>query len=154
VEYINKLVCEKEIKKIWKAVRKIVRGKEPTACVEPNEWVSHFQDLFSRDINSGLVDLHKTQMIDPLYIEELDCDFTKMEVKEFTLRMNNNKASGYGIPAEFWKVFCNGEQGIGILTNVFNKTKNGKQFPLEWKTAIIHPIYKGKGNREKPGNYR
>jgi hypothetical protein len=76
-------------------------------------------------------------------------------VKEFTLRMKNNKASGYdGIPAEFWKVFCNGEQGIGILTNMFNKIKNGKQFPLEWKTAIMHPNYKGKGYREKPGNYR
>jgi hypothetical protein len=37
---------------------------------------------------------------------------------------------------------------------MFNKIKNGKQFPLEWKMAIIHPIYKGKGNREKPGNYR
>jgi primosomal protein N'' len=47
-EYINKLVCEKDINKIWKAVRKIVRGKEFTACVEPNEWVRHFQDLFSK----------------------------------------------------------------------------------------------------------
>jgi hypothetical protein len=32
-EYINKLVCGKEIKEIWKAVRKIVRGKEPTAYI-------------------------------------------------------------------------------------------------------------------------
>jgi hypothetical protein len=111
VEYINKLDCENEIKKIWKAVRKIVRGKVPTACVEPNEWVSHFQDLFSRDSNRGLVELHETEMIGPLYIEELECDFTKMEVKEFTLRMKNNKAAGYdGIPAEFWKVFCNWER--------------------------------------------
>jgi hypothetical protein len=92
-------------------------------------------------------------MIGPLYIEELDCDFIKMEAKEFTLRLKNNQAPRYdGIPAEFWKVFCNGEQGIGILTNMFNKS-NGKQFPLQWKMAIIHPIYKGKGNREKPGNY-
>jgi hypothetical protein len=90
-----------------------------------------------------------------LYIEELDRDFTKREVKEMTLRMKNNKASGWdGIPAEFWKVLCNGEQGTGILTNMFNKIKNRKQFPLEWKTAIIHPIYKGRGDRGKPGNYR
>jgi hypothetical protein len=31
-------------------------------------------------------------MIGPLYIEELDSDFTKREVKEFTLRMKNNPA--------------------------------------------------------------
>jgi hypothetical protein len=129
--------------------------KRATACVEPNEWVRHFQDLFSRDSNRGLAELHETHMIGPLYTEELECDFTKLEVKGFTIRMKNNKVSGYdGAPVEFWKVFCNGEQGIGILTNTFNKIKNGKQFPLAWKTAITHPIYKGKENRDKPGNYR
>jgi hypothetical protein len=77
-------------------------------------------------------------MIGPLDIEDLDCDFTKREVKEFTLRMKKNKASGCdGIPAEFWKVLYNAEKGIGILTKMFNKIKKGKQFPLEWKTAII-----------------
>jgi hypothetical protein len=25
---------------------------------------------------------------------------------------------------------------------------------MDWKIAIIHPIYKGKGNRKEPGNYR
>jgi hypothetical protein len=69
--------------------------------------------------------------------------------------MKNNKASGWdGIPADFWKVLCNGEQGIGILTNMFNKIKNRKQFPLEWKTAITHPSYKGRGDQGKPWNYR
>jgi hypothetical protein len=37
-------------------------------------------------------------------------------------------------------------RGIEILTNMFNKIKNGKEFPRDWKIAIIHPIYKGKGN--------
>jgi hypothetical protein len=90
VEYINKLVYGKDIKKIWKAVRMIVRGKEPTAYVEPNEWVSHFQDLFSRDSNRVLAEVYEMQMIGPLYIEELDRDFTKREVKELALRMKNN----------------------------------------------------------------
>jgi hypothetical protein len=90
-----------------------------------------------------------------LYIEELDRDFTKGEVKELTLRMKNNKAPGWDeIPVEFWKVLCNGEQGVEILTNMFNRIKNSKKFPTEWKTAIIHPIYKGRGARGKPGNYR
>jgi hypothetical protein len=104
-EYINKLVYGKYIKKIWKAVRKIVRGKEPTAYVGPNEWARHFRDLFSRDSNRGSAEVYETQMIGPLYIEELDSDFTKREVKELALRMKNNKAPGWdGIPVEFWKV--------------------------------------------------
>jgi hypothetical protein len=51
---------------------------------------------------------------------------------------------------EFYTV----RDGIEILTNMFNKIKNGKEFPLDSTIAIIHPIYKGKGNREKSGQYR
>jgi hypothetical protein len=48
-------------------------------------------------------------------------------------------------------IFCGRRDGIEALTNMFNKMKNGKQFPLDWKTAVIYPTYKGKGNRQKPG---
>jgi hypothetical protein len=39
---------------------------------------------------------------------------------------------------------------------MFNKINSGKEFPLDWKIAVTHvyPSYKGKGKREKPGNYR
>jgi hypothetical protein len=30
----------------------------------------------------------------------------------------------------------------------------GADLPLDWHIAIVNPVYKGKGNREKPGNYR
>jgi hypothetical protein len=76
-------------------------------------------------------------------------------VKRFELEMKNNKATDYdGIPVEFWEIFCIRRDGIGTLTNMFNKIENWKVFPLDCKTAIMNPIYKGKGNREKPGNYR
>jgi hypothetical protein len=66
-------------------------------------------------------------------------------VEEFMLRTKNNKATGYnGIPPEFWKIFCTVRDGIKTLTNMFNKIKNGKEFPLDWKIVIIYPIYKGK----------
>jgi hypothetical protein len=68
--------------------------------------------------------------------------------------MKNKEATGYdGIPAEFWKIFCMVRDGIETLTNMFKKIKNGKVFPLDWKIASIHPIYKGKGSRDNPGNY-
>jgi hypothetical protein len=37
---------------------------------------------------------------------------------------------------------------------MLNKIKIGKEFSLDWKITIMCPIYKGKGNREEPGNYR
>jgi hypothetical protein len=37
---------------------------------------------------------------------------------------------------------------------IFHKVKKGKQFPDDWKIAIICPIYKGNGKQGEPGNYR
>jgi hypothetical protein len=72
-------------------------------------------------------------------------------VKEFLLKMKNNEASGCdGIPAEFRNIFCIRRDGIETLKNISNKTKNEKEFPLDCKTAITYPVYKGKANREKP----
>jgi hypothetical protein len=45
-------------------------------------------------------------------------------------------------------------EGIGILTDLFNQIRNKKIFPSEWKTIIICPIYKGKGCIDEPGHYR
>jgi hypothetical protein len=60
--------------------------------------------------------------------------------------MKNNKAVGFdGIPAEMWKIFSITNDGIKILTNLFNKVKNKNEFPSDWKVAIICPTYKGKG---------
>jgi hypothetical protein len=37
---------------------------------------------------------------------------------------------------------------------MFNKVKKEKGFPGDWKITIICPIYRGRGKREDPGNYR
>jgi hypothetical protein len=43
---INKLITQKEVKKVREAIRNITRRKEPLISVEPHQWVSHFQELF------------------------------------------------------------------------------------------------------------
>jgi hypothetical protein len=123
--------------------------------LEPHDWASYFQELFSINNDRILEGLYDTQTLRPSYIAEGDSDVTKPEVKEFILKMKNRKAIGHdGIPAEFCKVFCIGRDGIETLTNVFNEIKNGKEFLQDWKIATICWIYNGKGNREKPENYR
>jgi hypothetical protein len=58
-------------------------------------------------------------------------------VKEFILRMKNNKDTGYdGIPAKVWKVFCTMRDQTEMLTD-YNKIENGRAFPPDWKTAIM-----------------
>jgi hypothetical protein len=74
--------------------------------------------LFS--INSGrlLIGLYETQTLGTSYTAELHSGFIKVEVKEFILRMKNNKDTGYdGIPAKVWKVFRTMRDGTEILTH-------------------------------------
>ena len=40
------------------------------------------------------------------------------------------------------------------LTALFNRCTTYRSQPLEWKVAIVTPIYKGKGSRNDPANYR
>jgi hypothetical protein len=132
--------------------------KETTVFVEPSECISYFQELFSINNDRGLVDLYETQTLGPLDIAELDSDFTNAEVKDFIRSIKNNKATGYdGIPVEFWKIFCTVRDGIEILTSAFNKINNGKEFPLDWRIATIHPIYvgeiKSRETRKLEGNF-
>jgi hypothetical protein len=73
-----------------------------------------------------------------------------MEEVERRIQTKNNKAKGFdGITAEVWKTFCS----MKWETIIFNKVRNGKEFPLNWKIAIIHPIYKERGNCREPENY-
>jgi hypothetical protein len=49
-EYINKLITQKAVKKVWEATRNITRRKERTLnfCgTSSHKWVSCFQELFS-----------------------------------------------------------------------------------------------------------
>jgi hypothetical protein len=73
--------------------------------VKPCDWVKYFGDLYCRKSNSRSV--YETQLIGLQYIEELDSDFAKEEIRDSILKMKNNKATGFvGIPAEMWKMFC------------------------------------------------
>ena len=44
---------------------------------------------------------------------------------------------------------------VGPLTTLFNKSLNVQQVPLEWKNAVVIPIYKGgRKDRQNPTSYR
>jgi hypothetical protein len=48
--------------------------------IKPCDWLKYFEELCSRKINGGIV--YETQLLGPQYIEELDSDFTKEEIRE------------------------------------------------------------------------
>ena len=115
--------------------------------------LSHFTTLYTNNYDGIL--LKEAQVLVPGYNEELDDAFTTLEVRNFILKMKNNKALGYdGLLAEVWKRLTNKDKGTQILMQLFNTIRNKRVFPKEWKIALIQPIYKGKGDRKELGNYR
>jgi hypothetical protein len=55
---------------------------------------------------------------------------------------------------EFWKELCSKKSISKISVKLMNKIYETGDFPLGWKTSMLHLIYKGKGDKRDPANYR
>jgi hypothetical protein len=94
--------------------------------------------------------------------EGLNRPITEGEVAEALKHLSNNKSAGVdGIPAEL--LTHDREPGVPIdvairallrpVTHAFNKVFTG-QYPADWATCTLTPVYKGKGNQHECNNYR
>jgi hypothetical protein len=122
------------------------------ANVSPDSWIKHFGDLFTtQEFDLSVAEFY---ILGPHYIEELDTDFTNQDVNKFTMSMKNNKATDFhGIPAKAWNDLRTKNEGIRILTDLFDQIKNKIIFRSEWKITIIFPIYWEKGCMDEPGHF-
>ena len=79
--------------------------------------------------------------------------FTVQEVAAAIKRLKNNKSAGIdGILNEFLK-HCPNDMYIAI-TQLFNLALDTGIVPTDWCIGLICPIYKNKGQRNDPDNYR
>ncbi|XP_076892962.1 uncharacterized protein LOC143544855 [Bidens hawaiensis] len=67
--------------------------------------------------------------------------------------MGRAKAVGLdNIPIEVWK--CLGEEGVMWLTTLFNTILKTEKMPDQWRSSVVVPIYKNKGDAQCCSNYR
>ena len=79
--------------------------------------------------------------------------FSKKEVVACIKKLKNNKACGFdGVINEFLKA-CN-DKIITCITLLFNIVLITGKLPNSWSIGYITPIYKGKGDKNDPDNYR
>ena len=85
--------------------------------------------------------------------EILNNDFTIIEIHKLINKLKNNKSSGMdNIINEFLKY--SPENYKKLLVKLFNIILKTGIIPTEWCISFISPIYKNKGEKSDPNNYR
>ena len=83
----------------------------------------------------------------------LNQNFTETEIRNFVKTLKNNKAAGIdGILNEFIKHTI--DLMIPLYIKLFNRVLDTGDIPEDWLTGLIIPIYKNKGEKNDPNNYR
>ena len=68
-------------------------------------------------------------------------------------RMKSRKATGpYKVSVEM--IVASGEIGVKVMLELCQRVLDGRGMPDEWKTSVIVPIFKGKGDAMSCGSYR
>ena len=85
--------------------------------------------------------------------EDLDKEITEKEVQSLIISLRNNKACGFDkIFNEYLKYGT--KNIINLIVKIFNLILLKGIFPENWLFGIMKPIYKNKGSKADPGNYR
>ena len=75
------------------------------------------------------------------------------EIVEAIQSMKSGKATGTcGVSVEM--IVASGEIGVKVMMELCQRVLDGKGRPDEWKTSVIVPIFKGKGDVMSCGSYR
>ena len=83
----------------------------------------------------------------------INCPFTRAEIFDCEKILKNEKACGEdGIINEYIK--CTIHRFINIYEKLFNIIFDKGIVPNSWLVGIVKPIYKNKGNKFDPQNYR
>lgn len=155
---LNKDAEDKNTKKVWYRINQICRDrKKPKQVnISHGEWIDHFKKLLSGE-DCWKLDVQKTGVSRGLEftLPDLDKNISGDEVKELLEKGRKGKAGAIsGINNEFWKEVGKNSFILDSIVKIFNKIFDGAKFPKSWQEGIICPIYKKRGDKSNPSNYR
>jgi hypothetical protein len=79
--------------------------------------------------------------------------FTRKSVCDSIRELSNGFACGPdGLPPYFYKQLS--VQVALPLNAIFQRSFDSGEVPLDWRSAVVTPAFKGKGKRDEPGAYR
>ena len=75
------------------------------------------------------------------------------EIVEAMQKMKSGKATGqFEVSVEM--IVASGKIEVKVMMELCQRVLDGRGMPDEWKTSVIVPIFKGKGDVESCGSYR
>ena len=144
-------------KSYWNLLNKADKSRHETLQkVSLATFAEHFEKLNSAASNHGNIE-ESNHDIDLSRISELNfelnSEITEEEVLKCLSKLKLNKAcSSDMILNEFLKF--SETKMLTAFTKFFNLVFSSGLIPNEWSQGIIYPLYKNKGDKANPDNYR
>uniref|UniRef100_A0AAR2LU20 Reverse transcriptase domain-containing protein n=1 Tax=Pygocentrus nattereri TaxID=42514 RepID=A0AAR2LU20_PYGNA len=130
---------------------RLIKDREGNVLVSEQRVLSRWKEYFEELMNEENERERRTtggEIVD----QEVQ-RISKVEVRAALKRMKNGKAVGPDdIPVEVWR--CLGEKAVDFLTRFFNKILESERMPDEWRSSVLVPIFKNKGDVQSCSNYR
>ena len=140
-------------KDYWALLKKSTEGQKTYSKLCLQTFMEHFRDLNQDGQKDSKLPNEKHSLNNGEITQEINTDFSADEISVVISRLKNNKACGLDyIRNEFLK------KAPPILTeficNFFNLILSTGLVPDLWCHGLITPLYKSKGSRDDPNNYR
>ena len=134
----------------WDMIQGKAKGNR-TGEISAQDFGSFFKNLNTQTQDDTSKIGFPTENKDPF--DELNAPFSETELKNALKNLKNNKSNGPDdiLNEQIKTSFC--KMKI-IYLKLFNIILNSGCFPESWAEGLIVPIYKMKGSKNDPNNYR
>ena len=141
-------------KQYWQILKNSDRTKESEPNVSMADFEKHFKHL-NEEANENNTPTYNfvPSDIDPTTIEEFNLDFTLEEVMKNIKSLKNNKSEGVDFVKNEYIKNCP-LNVIELIVKLFNLILRTGHVPHDWSIGLIVPIFKKKGSKSDPNNYR
>lgn len=127
-----------------------MRGKDGILCFTTEDrgkvWKTHMENIMNEENEWD-------HMVEVDVVEGPIEKVTQDEIIKAIKTMKPRKAAGPSeVSAEL--ITASGEIGVGVMQKLCQNVLDGGGMPEEWKTSVVVPIFKGKGDAMSCGSYR
>ena len=159
VNAINAL-SPKRNQEFWKYINRLRKSEivEEESYVPPEDWMNHYQKLLydNQELHATFDFLNEDLDMENENLSSddiLGIPITAKEIHEQISKLKYKKAPG--MESILNEMIKHGRYYLmPSLEKMFNDILNSGTFPTDWNIGVIKPIYKKKGDKRSPANYR